>query len=316
MKLAARIERVITNHWFAMQPNIIRRFINALLSPLCRLTARRSAHNRALIVKRKTSAKNSPRHPVIVVVGNLVAGGAGKTPITIAISRFLIGQGKQTAVVCRGAGSARNQAASVVNSKSTVAQVGDEALLLARATGVPVAVSIERARAIELLIHTYPDLEVIVSDDGLQHTGLMRHFELAVFDRRGAGNGKLLPAGPLREPLSHLPSMDAVVINLGLTGKEPGSNPPLTISHPVMFTSTTRVTGVCPLSEWRHKTERPTAATVATAIETTKAQAKDRIDQFRKLIADQPLAAVAGIASPQSFFDLLNSLEITHQPYP
>src|SRR5690606_15876363 len=94
-------------------------------------------------------------------------------------------------------------------------EVGDEPLMLARETALPVAVGVDRAAALELLRDANPDLSVVISDDGLQHAALPRDVEIVVFDARGAGNRRLLPAGPLREPLAHVRGMDAVVVNGG-----------------------------------------------------------------------------------------------------
>ena len=153
------------------------------------------------------------RLPVpVVVVGNLVAGGAGKTPLTLWLVEALRANGWQPGVVSRGYG-VDVSVPRLVDPASTASDCGDEPLLLARRGGVPVAVGRDRTAAARALLAAYPACNVLVADDGLQHYRLARDIELAIFDGRGAGNGHLLPAGPLREPLCRLREVDAVVLN-------------------------------------------------------------------------------------------------------
>lgn len=143
---------------------------------------------------------HSTRLPVpVVVVGNVVAGGAGKTPVVIALVEHLRSRGLAAGVVSRGYGR-RTGDCREVHPDSDARDVGDEPLLVARRCGVPVFVAPRRAEAAAALLAAYPGTQVIVSDDGLQHYGLARDIEICVFDERGIGNGWLLPAGPLREP--------------------------------------------------------------------------------------------------------------------
>jgi tetraacyldisaccharide 4'-kinase len=148
----------------------------------------------ALGIKRRFYA----RVPV-VVVGNFIVGGAGKTPVVIALVQALMARGLKVGVVSRGYARLSDDA-QLVGADSSVAAVGDEPLLIAQKTGAPVAVARVRSEACVLLQNLAGTLDIIVSDDGLQHTALSRDVEWAVFDERGAGNGLLLPAGPLREP--------------------------------------------------------------------------------------------------------------------
>ncbi|MFO1280688.1 MAG: tetraacyldisaccharide 4'-kinase [Burkholderiaceae bacterium] len=140
-------------------------------------------------------------HPGIsvIVVGNVVAGGAGKTPTVIAVVRHLQSRGHRPGVVSRGYGRASRDCREVAPD-SPPQLSGDEPLLVRRATGVPVFVAARRLEAARALLAAYPETDVIVCDDGLQHLALRRDLEICVFDERGAGNGFLLPAGPLREP--------------------------------------------------------------------------------------------------------------------
>jgi tetraacyldisaccharide 4'-kinase len=134
----------------------------------------------------------------VIVVGNTIVGGAGKTPTTIGVVHHLRGRGIRVGVVSRGYGRANQDVLSVTQGADAEA-VGDEPLLIARATGVPVFVASSRHEAAAALLHTHPDTQVIICDDGLQHYALRRDIEICVFDDRGVGNGWLLPSGPLRE---------------------------------------------------------------------------------------------------------------------
>ena len=153
------------------------------------------------------------RLPVpVVVVGNITVGGSGKTPLAAALGRALAERGWQPGIVSRGhGGSGAGSPAQVVGADARADAVGDEPLLLARA-GLPVAVGADRVAAGRALLAAHPGCDVIVADDGLQHYGLARDFEIVVVDAtRGLGNGWRLPAGPLREPPARLDEVDAVV---------------------------------------------------------------------------------------------------------
>ncbi|RUO60930.1 tetraacyldisaccharide 4'-kinase [Pseudidiomarina marina] len=157
------------------------------------------------------------RAPVpVIVVGNISVGGTGKTPVTEALVQWLKQQGYSPAIVSRGYG-AKGPFPQLVTATSLAQRVGDEPKLLAVRTGVPLAVSPNRQQAIELILQMFPDTDIILSDDGLQHYRLARDIEIAVVDgNRGLGNGWRLPLGPLREPAKRLAEVDFVVQN-GLT---------------------------------------------------------------------------------------------------
>ncbi|MEO7392977.1 MAG: tetraacyldisaccharide 4'-kinase [Ramlibacter sp.] len=139
------------------------------------------------------------RLPVpVIVVGNVIAGGSGKTPIVIALIQHLRGRGIDAGVITRGYGRVTDDCREVL-ADSAPLEVGDEPLLVARASGAPVFVAVQRAEAGRALLAARPHTQVIVCDDGLQHQALERDVEICVFDERGVGNGWLLPAGPLRE---------------------------------------------------------------------------------------------------------------------
>ncbi|MCC6210620.1 MAG: tetraacyldisaccharide 4'-kinase [Burkholderiales bacterium] len=146
----------------------------------------------------------------LIVIGNLSAGGSGKTPLVLRTVEILREHGWKPGIVSRGYGGSSRQPreASIASDPSAV---GDEPMLLARRSGCPVWVAPERVAACRALRERHPECDVIVSDDGLQHYALRRAVEICIVDARGFGNGFLQPAGPLREPASRLGSVDLVV---------------------------------------------------------------------------------------------------------
>ena len=135
----------------------------------------------------------------VLVVGNVVAGGAGKTPLVMALVTHLQQRGLLVGVVSRGYGRTGDSCREVFTD-TPVMDSGDEPALIKRATGVPVFIAKKRIDAARALLAAHPQTQLLVCDDGLQHYALARDVEVAVFDDRGVGNGWLLPAGPLREP--------------------------------------------------------------------------------------------------------------------
>jgi tetraacyldisaccharide 4'-kinase len=134
----------------------------------------------------------------VIVVGNVMVGGVGKTPITMTLVNHLKAKGLRVGVLSRGYGR-KTSSTLAVSPKSNSLSVGDEPLLIARSCQVPVFVGNSRVDAGRALLSLHRDVQVLVCDDGLQHWPLARDLELCVFDERGVGNGHLLPAGPLRE---------------------------------------------------------------------------------------------------------------------
>ena len=191
--------------WYRISP------LHLLLWPLSVAFAALAALRRVLFRRGLIAITRLP--VPVIVVGNISVGGTGKTPAVIWLARLLGERGYRPGIVCRGyGGDAQVPQRAAPDSNPRV--VGDEAVLLARRCGCPVWVGARRAAAAQALLASHPDCKVIISDDGLQHYGLARDFEIAVIDgERGCGNGMLLPAGPLREPLQRLNSVDALVVN-------------------------------------------------------------------------------------------------------
>jgi tetraacyldisaccharide 4'-kinase len=158
----------------------------------------------------------------IIVVGNITAGGSGKTPLVIRLCHLLRQAGFKPGVISRGYGR-KERGLRLVSPASDPGVVGDEPLLIAQRAAVPVIVSADRCEAARRLLKQ--QINVIISDDGLQHYRLPRTLEICVIDgNRGFGNGRLIPAGPLREPVERLASFDHIIVN-GVTDLVPDELP-------------------------------------------------------------------------------------------
>lgn len=148
----------------------------------------------------------------VIVVGNVTAGGTGKTPTVVWLAQALQECGFAPGIVSRGYGGSRSGASMRVDAESDPAVVGDEPVLIAMRTGCPVVVDEDRARAASMLVDDGADL--VIADDGLQHYALHRDYEICVIDgSRGIGNGLLLPAGPMRETVARIEQVDQVLVN-------------------------------------------------------------------------------------------------------
>jgi len=215
MAWRARLQRWLVRTWQE------RGFAARLLWPLAAVHAALRAARRALA---RAGLIRAHRLPVpVVVIGNLYVGGTGKTPLAIALVHALRQRGWHPAVVSRGYGAA-TRAPRLADAASSAADIGDEPLLIAQATGVPVAVGRDRVAAARLLLAAHPGTDILVADDGLQHLALARDVEVALVHYRGLGNGWLLPAGPLRDPPQRLDGVDAVVFH--------GSTPTVRVYSP------------------------------------------------------------------------------------
>jgi tetraacyldisaccharide 4'-kinase len=261
----------------------------ALLWPLSLLYRGIVAVRRALF---RLSVLPSQRLPVpVVVVGNITVGGVGKTPLTCALAQWLAGRGYRPGIVSRGyGGSARVARAVVAGDDPRI--VGDEPLLYAT-LGFPVWIGRDRVAAARGLLAAHADCNVILADDGLQHYALARTMEIAVIDTtRGFGNGLLLPAGPLREPVARLREVDAVVRLV-----------PRDVARPPAADGRDTLMAHEPMP-WRNLVD---------AVRVADPQAW----------AGRDVHAVCGTGNPQRFFDMVRALGIVatehafpdHHPY-
>lgn len=209
-------------------------------------------------------------HVPVIVVGNITAGGTGKTPTVIWLVNELRANGHSPGIVSRGYGGSKSGSSMRVDIDSDAAVVGDEPVLLARRGRCPVAVDADRVRAAGMLVAD--GVDVIIADDGLQHLRLQRDFEICVIDgERGLGNRRLLPAGPLREGPERLGSVDQILIN-------GAADIPDAIVFDLVANDASRLNG---------SLARP-------------------LQGFK----DTTVHAVAGIGNPKRFFDLLRSYGI------
>jgi tetraacyldisaccharide 4'-kinase len=254
------LQRALTRSWTR------RGWLAWLLSPVALVfralvAFRRSLFRIGLLKIRRVSVP-------VIVVGNVVAGGSGKTPVVIALVLHLQSSGLRVGVISRGYGRLAKDCREVL-AGSAIAEVGDEPELIRRATKAKVFVASNRFEAACQLLRRYPDTQVIVCDDGLQHLALHRDLEICIFDDRGVGNGFLLPAGPLREPW---PRVVDLVLHTGAQPAFAGFTTQRTLAQSAQFSD---------------------GSTMALS-ELADASVK-------------PLMAVAGIAKPEDFFTMLQS---------
>jgi tetraacyldisaccharide 4'-kinase len=282
--LAARLETRLRRIWFGPR-GTLDAIAGLLLAPLGAIVGAVAAGRRRQIAQDKAQARPAGQ-PKVVVVGNLVVGGTGKTPLLIALATALAARGWRPGVIARGyRGRAEGEAPRRIGPTADAAEVGDEPLLVAQRTGRPVVIGRDRGAALRTLLEG-DDCDVVLSDDGLQHVGLRRDIELAVFDARGAGTGRCLPAGPLREPLRDALLLDAVLLN----GR--GAASPIVHSRVFRF------------------------EVVPTAFVALDGSNRWSPAGFAVAADGVPLDAIAGIGAPQRFFDTLDSLGLLARPHP
>jgi tetraacyldisaccharide 4'-kinase len=260
----AGLRRWVEQGWYDSRPRLLLRPLSALYGWV--VTVRRAAYRHRLLAAIHVGVPT-------VVIGNLTVGGAGKTSLVIWLAERLRQAGRRPGIVLRGY-KGWQRVPRLVGADDDAARVGDEALLLARRTACPVAVGRRRAAAARLLADAGCD--IIVADDGLQHLGMERDLDILVIDgERGFGNGALLPAGPLREPVSRLRAAGLVVVH----------------------------------GEDRHGVARPAGGVLAMHLAPTSLRhlATGREEPLHSL-RGATVHAVAGIGNPQRFFDLLRKL--------
>ena len=230
--------------------------------------------------------RRTHRLPVpVVVVGNLIVGGAGKTPTVMAIVGLLRHHGFTPGIVSRGYGRSDDGTLDV-QPHTAAAACGDEPLLMRLRTGAPVVVGRDRAAAGRALLQLHPTVDVLVSDDGLQHLKLGRDVQVLVFDERGAGNGWLLPAGPLREALpASVPAHTLVLYNA-----------PMASTALAGSVATRALAGVVALAGWREG----------------KAASMSALEALHGRL----LIAAAGVARPNRFFEMLRQFGLQVRPLP
>lgn len=236
------------------------------------------------VVKRKRAAfiagrRDVYRAPVpVIVVGNITVGGTGKTPMILWLIEQCRAQGLRVGVVSRGYAAHPARFPWTVSATDSATQAGDEPLLIVQRTAVPLVIAPERAQAVQQLLAEHV-VDIILSDDGLQHYGLARDLELVLIDAvRGLGNQRCLPVGPLREPAERLQSVDAVLLNGAQQDSANG------------FAMQLQAT------EWVH----------------VRSGRREPLSYF---LNEQKMHAVAGIGNPQRFFTTLERLNwrpITH----
>lgn len=241
----------------------------------------------------------------LIIVGNLRVGGTGKTPIVIALAERLRARGFCPGIISRGYGgrSHSKQAHPIeVSSKSDPAVVGDEPVLMAQRTqdAIPIWVCPKRRKSIRALLNASPEVNVIISDDGLQHQDLTRwpareggrDIEIIVRDHRGEGNGFLLPAGPLREPADR--DRDITLV----TGSSQGTDSPTDVADGLHYIADRPAFTLAPTLEFAYPLHNPK---LVTSLEALLAQH-----------SNTPIVAIAAIGNPQRFFDGIQS----HLPHP
>jgi tetraacyldisaccharide 4'-kinase len=260
------MQDLLQRHWYRLSP------LSLALAPLAFImrgvvAARRFAYRRGLLSTERLAVP-------VIVVGNRIVGGAGKTPLVLWLARELTARGFRPGIVSRGYGAEAREPRPVPPGGDPE-RYGDEPVLLAERSGVPVWVGVDRVAAARGLLRDHPECDVAICDDGLQHYRLARDFEICVEDARGDGNGLLLPAGPLREPASR--PVDATVIN---------SAPP----RPGTYAMRLVPGGL-------HALDDPARAIAPAAL------------------AGQRLHAVAAIGHPQRFFATLRELGLEAVPH-
>ena len=285
--MLAALARLLQRHWW--RPTLTP--LTALLVPLACAVG-------AIAARRRATADPAPLPVPVIVVGNVIVGGAGKTPTVIALVARLRAWGWNPGIVSRGHG--RADATTLLLDSTTPAAAatpqafGDEPLLMHRRTGAPIAVARRRHEAALRLLTAHPDVDIVVADDGLQHHALARDIELVVFDGRGIGNGWPLPAGPLRERAAAIrpretPAPARFILVNGHWPAPPARALPAPIER--CWEATRSLAGASPLAAWARGEPATRDALLA--------------------LRGRALLAAAGIGDPERFFAMLESEGLT-----
>ena len=301
-RIGTRLTRWITAQWAGPRPGLGARW----LQPLSWVYEALAGVHRGLFGLGLRRVQIAP--VPLLVVGNLVAGGAGKTPAVLALVALLRQQGWTPGVISRGHGR-RGAAVQAVSRHSPAAEVGDEPLLIHLRTGAPVVVGADRAAAARALCSTHPAVDILLADDGLQHHALRHDMAVLVFDERGVGNGLRLPAGPLRQALPlRVPPHTLVLYSAGRPSTPlPG------------LTGMRQLGSVLPLAAWwAGQTAEQACSTgsagsagsadsVRSTSEATAPGAPAAPDTGWPALRGRRLLAAAGLARPEPFFAMLQS---------
>lgn len=259
------------------------------------------------------------RAPVpVIVVGNLYVGGVGKTPAVIALVQQLLAMGYHPGVISRGYGVNVGLTPRVGQGKLEPRTMGDEPALISEQTAAPVSVHPNRRLACQALLAAHPQVDVIVSDDGLQHLALARDLEIIVQDQRQIGNGWLLPAGPLRESPSRLRTVELVITRLATAPPHSAPSTPIDLAEAK--------------AEAEARQQAPRSLNHATAarfvikqpselsmwLQVTHIHSLDRtinlsVKEFINFQQNKSTNAIAAISEPDRFFKTLDDLEILCQ---
>jgi tetraacyldisaccharide 4'-kinase len=277
-------QRLLLNYWYNNRPLFLP--LRLLVHALEKITSWWVKRQPAVIREQDGAL------PPVVVVGNFIVGGAGKTPVVRHLVDKLKAKGFKPGVISRGYGRSASDigifSPGQSDSASLASRIGDEPAWLAQALDCPIAVGAERTAVLKALHDLHPEIDVVVSDDGMQHRALKRVFEIAVCDERGFGNGFLMPAGPLREPMRECNRVDAFVLTNGEWDRRLLSE--VSVRKPLYRAQLT-------FRDWRN---------VETGERLEPAVGAQRW-------ADKKVIAVAGLANPAKFFRLIDAQGITHE---
>ena len=245
------------------------------------------------------------RAPVpVVIVGNLYVGGVGKTPVVIALVQQLLASGWRPGVISRGYGVKLGPDPRVGRGELDAARLGDEPALISEQTQAPVSVHPNRRLACQALLTAYPEVDIIVSDDGLQHLALGRDLEILVQDERLSGNGWLLPAGPLREPPSRLSTVDLIITRQATRPQHDVQQAPKQQTEPQLTEPNSPPQEPACAPERiliRHAASQPTKLSVwlqITAVHSLDKKIKLSVYEFIQFQKNKKSCAIAAISEP------------------